>query len=127
MSSDSIHEIESARRVYQFTQKCTTTLCIIAKGSLLAEPSRANYKVVYAKIDRRHINYPDLFTDRNLVLSSKRLIRKTNILRRRRLLSGGLVSLVKVHSFVYYPFKTTVLYFSGGYTVWHEIFAGSAL
>ena len=108
-------------------QPGTTTLCIITKGSLLVEPSRTNYKVVYAKIDRRHINYPDLFTDRNLALSSKRLIKKTGILRRRRLLSEGLVSLVKVHSFVYYLFKTTVLYFSGGYSVWHEIFAGSAL
>ena len=39
-----------------------------------------NYKVVYAKIQWRHINYSDLFTDRNLLLRSKRLIRKTGIL-----------------------------------------------
>ena len=76
----------------------TTTLCIITRGSLLAEHEvTANYKVVYAKIYWRHFNYSDLFTDRNLVLSSKRLIRKTGILRWRRSLSGGLVSLVKVH------------------------------
>ena len=49
----------------------------------------ANYKVVYAKIYWQHFNYSDLFTDRNLVLSSKRLIRKTGIQLLTKITVGG--------------------------------------